>query len=157
MRVLWSHLTLIRSTYDVDGKYRRLTYPSSYMVVPTGITTAPMRGSTKKWIKWLRIVQLVLRALCLIGALGLLVVMIILRGMDDSIGWLMRIAVSIYPQCGLPPANECSPELQLSIPYTEYIISLAKLVDERPPHRHHTCFSPRSSTYRLFPATHSAP
>lgn len=69
------------------------------MVVPTGITTAPMKGSTKKWIKWLRIVQLALRALCLVGGLGLLVVMIILRGMDESIGWLMRIAVSIHNLC----------------------------------------------------------
>lgn len=63
------------------------------MVVPTGMSATPMKSSVKKWIKWLRIIQLVLRALCMIGAMGLLVVMILLRGMDDSIGWLMRIAV----------------------------------------------------------------
>jgi len=69
------------------------------MVVPTGLPAMPMKSNTKKWIKWLRIVQLILRALCMIGGAGLLAVMIILRGMEESIGWLMRIAVSI--QCSV--------------------------------------------------------
>lgn len=53
----------------------------------------PMNSSVKKWVKWIRVVQLVLRSFELIAALGLLILMIMLRGMDATTGWIMRITV----------------------------------------------------------------
>lgn len=50
-----------------------------------------MNPSVKSWIKWFRIIQLVLRSFELISSIGLLVLMILLRGMDSGTGWIMRI------------------------------------------------------------------
>lgn len=71
---------------------------SSYLILPYGSSTAtPMNPSAKKWIKWMRIIQLVLRCFELIAALGLLVLMILIKGVDASTGWVMRIVVSFQP------------------------------------------------------------
>ncbi|CZT10275.1 hypothetical protein WAI453_009368 [Rhynchosporium graminicola] len=67
-------------------------HPDSYLILPNGSTTAmPMNPNVKQWIKWMRIVQLILRCLELIAALGLLVLMILIKGVDPSTGWIMRI------------------------------------------------------------------
>jgi hypothetical protein len=68
--------------------------PSSYLIQPYGNTDAkPMDPSVKKWVKWMRIIQLVLRCLELLCACGLLAMMILIRGVDTSTGWIMRIVV----------------------------------------------------------------
>ncbi|KAH7384886.1 hypothetical protein BKA64DRAFT_748368 [Cadophora sp. MPI-SDFR-AT-0126] len=71
-------------------------HPDSYLILPYGSSTAtPMNPSVKKWIKWMRIIQLVLRCFELIAALGLLVLMILIKGVDASTGWVMRIVPGI--------------------------------------------------------------
>ena len=52
-----------------------------------------MNPSVKKWIKWMRIVQLILRCLEMLCAIGLLVLMILIKGVDVAAGWIMRIVV----------------------------------------------------------------
>lgn len=52
-----------------------------------------MNPSVKKWVKWMRIIQLVLRCLELLSAGGQLVMMILIRNVDASTGWIMRIVV----------------------------------------------------------------
>jgi hypothetical protein len=69
---------------------------SSYLILPYGnINAKPMSPSVKKWIKWMRIVQLVLRCFEIIAACGLLVMMILIRNVDEITGWIMRIVVSV--------------------------------------------------------------
>lgn len=69
---------------------------SSYLILPYGNTNAtPMNPSVKKWIKWMRIIQLVLRCLEILAACGLLVMMILIRNVDNITGWIMRIVVSV--------------------------------------------------------------
>lgn len=52
-----------------------------------------MDPSVKKWIKWMRIIQLVLRCLEILGAVGILVMMILISGVSTATGWIMRITV----------------------------------------------------------------
>lgn len=54
-----------------------------------------MSNATKSGIVWLRRVQLGLRSLELIGALGLLALMILIANVDALTAWVMRIAVSL--------------------------------------------------------------
>lgn len=54
-----------------------------------------MSRRTKEWIKVMRKVQLALRILELNGAIGLLVLMILITGTDPLIGWIMRITVCL--------------------------------------------------------------
>ncbi|KAF2996938.1 hypothetical protein G7054_g14500 [Neopestalotiopsis clavispora] len=65
--------------------------------VPTGRTTffRPMSNATKSGIVWLRRVQLGLRSLELIGALGLLALMILIANVDALTAWVMRIASGV--------------------------------------------------------------
>jgi hypothetical protein len=53
-----------------------------------------MSALVKKWVKWMRKVQLVLRCFELLCAVGLLVVLILIKGIDATTGWIMRIVVS---------------------------------------------------------------
>jgi hypothetical protein len=53
-----------------------------------------MKPSVKKKVKAARIVQLILRIIELLGAVGLLVTMVLVTGIDPVTGWLMRIPVS---------------------------------------------------------------
>jgi hypothetical protein len=72
---------------------------SSYLIVPYGNTSvAAMSPTVKKWVKWMRIVQLVLRCFELLCAGGLLAMLIPIKGIDISTGWIMRIVVS-YSKC----------------------------------------------------------
>lgn len=53
-----------------------------------------MSNNTKKWIKAMRNVLLFLRVLELNGAIGILVLMILISNIDQLTGWIMRVAVS---------------------------------------------------------------
>jgi hypothetical protein len=69
---------------------------SSHLVLPYGNTNAkPMNPSIKKRVKLTRIIQLILRCIELLGAIGLLVTMVLVTGIDPVTGWLMRIPVSV--------------------------------------------------------------
>ncbi|KAF4636380.1 hypothetical protein G7Y89_g1688 [Cudoniella acicularis] len=71
-------------------------HPDSYLILPYGKTNSkPMNPSVKKWIKWMRIFQLFLRCLEVLAAGGLLAMMIIIRGVDDVTGWIMRIVPGV--------------------------------------------------------------
>jgi hypothetical protein len=68
---------------------------SSYLIVPYGNTNVKaMSPSVKKWVKWMRNIQLVLRCFELLCGIGLLVILILLKGIDVTTGWIMRIVVS---------------------------------------------------------------
>ncbi|EKD17781.1 uncharacterized protein L3040_002150 [Drepanopeziza brunnea f. sp. 'multigermtubi'] len=71
-------------------------HPDSYLVMPFGLSTAkPMKPSVKKWIKWTRIIQLGFRCFQLVAALGLLVLMILIKGVDAAAGWIMRVTPGV--------------------------------------------------------------
>ncbi|KAH6659768.1 hypothetical protein BKA67DRAFT_652984 [Truncatella angustata] len=65
--------------------------------VPTGRTTSfrPMSYRTKGWIVWLRWVQMTLRCLEVIGALGVLALWILISNVEDLTAWIMRIACGV--------------------------------------------------------------
>ncbi|KAK3391026.1 hypothetical protein B0H63DRAFT_557893 [Podospora didyma] len=71
-------------------------HPDAHMV-PTGRTMnyKPMGRKTKSWIKGMRVVQLVLRVLELIGAVGILVVMIFIDNIEPLAGWIVRITLGV--------------------------------------------------------------
>ncbi|KAG9238869.1 hypothetical protein BJ875DRAFT_366999 [Amylocarpus encephaloides] len=97
-------------------------HPDSFLILPYGNTSAkPMSPSVKVWVKWTRILQLVLRILQVLCAGGLLAFMIILRGADNVTAWIMRIApgVAIFhtvygvyhlsrKSAGRPPASSAA-------------------------------------------------
>lgn len=71
-------------------------HPDSYLMLPYGKTDAkPMSPKTKLWIKIARWTQLAFRMCSLLGAVGLLLCGIFIRGAQDIEGWIMRI-----PVCG---------------------------------------------------------
>jgi hypothetical protein len=68
---------------------------SSWFIPASANTKAkPMNPSVKKWIKGSRSLQLVLRCFELICSVGLLVLMILIRDVAQTTGWIMRIVVS---------------------------------------------------------------
>lgn len=71
-------------------------HPDSYLILPYGNTDVkPMNPSVKAWIKWMRIIQLVFRCLEILCSVGLLVMMILIRGVDSATGWIMRIVPGV--------------------------------------------------------------
>ncbi|CZR62234.1 uncharacterized protein PAC_12131 [Phialocephala subalpina] len=71
-------------------------HPDSYLILPMERTNAKsMDPSVKKWIKWMRIIQLVLRCLEILGAVGILVMMILISGVSTATGWIMRITAGV--------------------------------------------------------------
>ncbi|KAE9981276.1 hypothetical protein BLS_007648 [Venturia inaequalis] len=69
-------------------------HPDSYVVQPYGqIDCTPMSPSTKSRIKWIRGLQLTSRILQLLGGLGLLVLVISIKGASDNEGWILKIPV----------------------------------------------------------------
>jgi hypothetical protein len=75
-------------------------HPDSYLVLPYGNTTAvPMSANTKGKVKWARYIQLVFRAAQLIGAVGMLICVICLKGMSDNEGWILRLPVCGFHFC----------------------------------------------------------
>jgi hypothetical protein len=70
-------------------------HPDSYLILPYGNTNAvPMAPNTKDKVKWARYIQLTFRVAQLIGAVGMLVCVICLKGMTDNEGWVLRLPVS---------------------------------------------------------------
>jgi hypothetical protein len=55
---------------------------------------SPMASRTKSAVIWLRRLQLALRVLQLNGAVGILVLMILLDKIEDVAAWVMRTTVS---------------------------------------------------------------
>lgn len=69
-------------------------HPDSYLVLPNGRSNVkPMNPRVKVAIKWVRWVQLGFRVLQLIGAIGLLICVICIKGTQDTEGWIIRIPV----------------------------------------------------------------
>ena len=69
-------------------------HPDSYLILPYAKTDAkPMSSKTKLWIKTARWTQLFFRVCSLLGAVGLLLCSIFIRGTQDTEGWIMRIPV----------------------------------------------------------------
>ncbi|KAF1939794.1 hypothetical protein EJ02DRAFT_436076 [Clathrospora elynae] len=67
-------------------------HPDSYLILPYGNTNAkPMGKKTKTFIKIARWVQLALRVCTLLGAVGVLLCGIFIRGAQDTEGYIMRI------------------------------------------------------------------
>ncbi|KAL5117812.1 hypothetical protein ACEQ8H_004286 [Pleosporales sp. CAS-2024a] len=67
-------------------------HPDSYLIVPYGNTNAkPMKANTKTLVKIARWVQLFFRVLTLLGAMGVLLCSIFIRGASDTVGYIMRI------------------------------------------------------------------
>ena len=55
-----------------------------------------MSDRTKQWIVGIRWVQLGLRVLQLIAALGVLALMILMTDVSEQVSWLLRILVRVY-------------------------------------------------------------
>lgn len=73
-------------------------HPDSYLILPYGQTDAkPMNIKVKTWIKIARGFQLFLRICTLLGAVGVLLCGIFIRGALDTEGYIMRIPVRIRP------------------------------------------------------------
>lgn len=73
-------------------------HPDSYLIVPYGnINAKPMSPRTKYKVKYSRWAQLFLRACALLGALGMLVCVICIKGTQDTVGWIIRVPVSSGP------------------------------------------------------------
>lgn len=73
-------------------------HPDSYIIVPSARPNVPpMHPNTKQRINTARWIQFALRLLQLAAALGALICVIIIRGVNDVQGWILRIPVSIVP------------------------------------------------------------
>ena len=78
-------------------------HPDSYIIVPYGnLNAKPMGKRTKAKVKWTRLTQLFLRICALLGALGMLVCVICLRGTETLTGWVIRVPVSRRPLRWIP-------------------------------------------------------
>ncbi|OIW28476.1 hypothetical protein CONLIGDRAFT_378370 [Coniochaeta ligniaria NRRL 30616] len=55
----------------------------------------PMSGTTKWWIKAMRVIQLFLRVLELIAAIGVFVMFILMTNTGDLVAWVMRITTVV--------------------------------------------------------------
>ena len=82
-------------------------HPDSYIIVPSARSNLPpMHPNTKQRINTARWLQFSLRLLQLLGALGALVCVIIIRGVNDVQGWILRVPVSMLMSLHvLPIAN----------------------------------------------------
>ncbi|KAJ9636787.1 hypothetical protein H2199_007781 [Coniosporium tulheliwenetii] len=71
-------------------------HPDSYLILPYGQTNVkPLNPNTKNGIKWTRWVQLAFRILQLVGAIGMLICVICIKGTQDAEGWILRIPPGI--------------------------------------------------------------
>lgn len=67
-------------------------HPDSYVVLPYGNNkTKGMNPNVKIWVKVTRGTQLILRVLTLLGAIGVLLCTVFLRGVQTAEGYIMRI------------------------------------------------------------------
>ncbi|KAK2855594.1 hypothetical protein FQN49_005036 [Arthroderma sp. PD_2] len=71
-------------------------HPDSYAVIPTG--TKPitnMSPNIKKYVKYARLFQLLLRALTLIGVLGMLFCVICINNTTIQVAWIIRVGPAV--------------------------------------------------------------
>lgn len=102
-------------------------HPDSHLILPgRQFEPAPMSPSTKSRINWTRRTQLCLRVIQLLGAIGILVCVICIRGSTNVQSMIIRIPVS-RTHASNPvsdSANEMSsPSLTLFFPSTEFTTS----------------------------------
>lgn len=73
-------------------------HPDSYDNLPYGkhVGAAMMSDGSKKRIIWARKIQLAWRVLQWIVAVGVLVCVIMVKGVPDTQGWILRLPVSAY-------------------------------------------------------------
>jgi hypothetical protein len=81
-----------------DGPYLNYNrHPDSYLILPYGNTSVkPMNKRTKTFVNVARWIQLALRVCTLLGAVGVLLCGIFIRGAADTEGYIMRIPVCAY-------------------------------------------------------------
>lgn len=73
-------------------------HPDSYLILPYGNTSfKPMNKKVKVYVKVVRWIQLFLRVCTLLGAVGVLLCGIFIRGATDTEGYIMRIPVCEHP------------------------------------------------------------
>jgi len=72
-------------------------HPDSYLVLPYGKTNAkPMSPKIKTIVKVVRWIQFCLRVFNLLGAVGVLLCGIFIKGAQDTEGYIMRIPVRLH-------------------------------------------------------------
>lgn len=76
-------------------------HPDSYLVTPYQSNVRPFNPRTKVVIKWVRWGQLAVRILQLIGAIGLLICVICIKGTQDTEGWIIRVPAACDILCSL--------------------------------------------------------
>ncbi|KAF4302014.1 hypothetical protein GTA08_BOTSDO10321 [Botryosphaeria dothidea] len=76
-------------------------HPDSYLVTPYQSNARPFNPRTKVVIKWVRWGQLAVRILQLIGAIGLLICVICIKGTQDTEGWIIRVPAAFDILCCL--------------------------------------------------------
>lgn len=108
-------------------------HPDSYLILPYGRTGAkPMSPKTKTVVKWARWVQLVFRVFQLLGAIGVLLCGIFIKGTQNSEGFIIRIPVCYASYTLSDSANRflslAWTLAHLSMPYT---ICFAQLENDR--------------------------
>jgi hypothetical protein len=70
-------------------------HPDRHLIRPLPQTVVqPMHPNTKKRVDRARVVQLAFRVLQIVGAIGMLILVICLKGANTTAGWIMRIPVS---------------------------------------------------------------
>jgi hypothetical protein len=85
-------------------------HPDSYLILPYGHTNVkPMHKKTKVFVKVARWTQLFFRVCTLLGAVGVLLCGIFIRGTADSEGYIMRIPVCALQRGSRRNANVYSP------------------------------------------------
>ncbi|KAK0715011.1 hypothetical protein B0H67DRAFT_513851, partial [Lasiosphaeris hirsuta] len=70
-------------------------HPDAHVVLGPRSSFTGMGRKTKAWIKSMRNVQLLLRVLELLAAVGLLIVMIMINNIDSLTGWVIRITLGV--------------------------------------------------------------
>ncbi|KAK5657681.1 hypothetical protein OQA88_2753 [Cercophora sp. LCS_1] len=70
-------------------------HPDSHAVPNGRMNFGYMGRRTKAWIKGMRKFQLVLRVLELLGAIGLLVLMVLINNVETLTGWVLRVTLAV--------------------------------------------------------------
>lgn len=69
-----------------------------YAVIPTGRSNVnTMSPRTKGKVKYVRLFQLALRVVTLVGVLGVLFCVICIKDTSMAVAWIIRVAVSLVP------------------------------------------------------------
>lgn len=81
-------------------------HPDSYLILPYGNTNAkPMNPKTRTYINIARWIQFSLRICAMLGAVGVLLCGIFIRGAQETEGYIMRIPVRVHQTLSRMIAN----------------------------------------------------